>query len=309
MFGKLRPAYLLAILAVLVAVWWIGGRKSPRAAQRTFRERLLQVDTAALGAFTVVPAAYKGLPPIHFRRTPEGWSMRMGADSSLVEDGSVRSVLQAVRDMRVIRLVGRWTEVGGRYDLLDSTVDRLLLATASGAVELLVGATQASGEVTTAVRLAGDEEAYAIAGDLGGATDRSYGGWLPKHLVVGDPRNWTRVSFRFPNDSTYALERDGTRWRIGDQLTDSARTWRYLQSLARARGQDVADPRDTLQAVPGYRVEVTDTTRARPMQVTVYLVPQEQRFIVRTTLNPAVVMPFSADKEIPRMFRAPAAFL
>jgi hypothetical protein len=309
MFGKLRAVHWLAILALLAALWWIGGRTSPRARQRTFRERLMQVDTAALQQFTVVPAPFKGLPPIHFQRGTDGWSMRMGADSSEVEDGSVRSVLDAVHDMRTVRLVGRWTDVADRYDLRDSTADRLVLGPMAAATELWVGSTRAGGELTTAVRLPGDPEVYAIAGDLGAAADRTYGDWLPKSLVVGDPRNWTRVSFRFPNDSSYALERDGAYWRIGDQRTDSVRTWRFLESLARSRGQSAADPRDTLQAIPGYRVEVIDTTRAAPMQVTVYLIPQEQRFIVRTSLNPMVVMPFSPKTEIPRMFRPPGAFL
>lgn len=309
MFGKLRTVHWLAIVAALAAIWWWSGRSSPQARQRTFRDRLLQVDTSAVTGFTLVPALFKGLPPLHFQRVGTGWRMRMGADSSDVEAEAVRDVLGTVADMRTIQLAGQAESVAARYDLTDSTADRLTLRTATGTVELWVG-TGGQGEMaTTAVRLPQDQEVYTVAGALGKAADRTYGDWLPKRLVVGDPRNWTDLTFRFPNDSSYALERNGDHWAINGVRTDSTRTWRFLLSLAKARGQEAADPRDTLVAIPGYRVTVTDTTRPDPMVVTVYLVPQEQRFIVRSSLHPQVVMPFDPRTEIPRMFRPPVSFM
>jgi hypothetical protein len=309
MFGKLRTVHWLAIVAALAAIWWWSGRSSPRAQQRTFRDRLLQVDTAALSEFTLEPAPFKGLPPIHFRRGTLGWWMRMESDSSAVESDAIRDVLGSLADMRTIQLAGQVAAVGTRYDLTDSTADRLILRTTARTIELWVGAGGQSDKPTTAVRLPQELQVYTVAGRLGDAADRTFGGWLPKRLVVGDPQNWTRLTFRFPNDSSYTMERDGAQWTIAGLRTDSARTWRYLQSLARARGQEAGDPRDTLLAIPGYRVTVEDTTRKDPIMVTVYLVPQEQRFIVRSSLHPQVVMPFDPRTEIPRMFRPPDSFM
>ena len=235
--------------------------------------------------------------------------MRLGTDSSEVEAEAVRDVLGTVADMRTIQFAGQAESVAARYDLTDSSADRLTLRTPQGPVELWVGAGGLGEGATTAVRLPQDQDVYTVAGGLGKAADLTYGGWLPKRLVAGDPQHWTRITFRFPNDSSYALERTGDHWSISGVRTDSTRTWRFLRSLSRARGQEAADPRDTLVAIPGYRVTVTDTTRPDPMVVTVYLVPQEQRFIVRSSLHPQVVMPFDPRTEIPRMFRPPVSFM
>jgi hypothetical protein len=103
------------------------------------------------------------------------------------------------------------------------------------------------------------------------------------------------------------MVRSGSTWLLDGALTDTARVRKFLGSLARSRAQEVADPSDTLQAVPAFRVLVNDTTRQEPIAVVVYNVPG--RFIVRTSLNPGVVMNFDGTTEVPRMFRSRLAFL
>ncbi len=307
MFGKLRTSHLLLIVAALAALWYITGLFNPAAKQRTFREHILRADTASLRSFTIVPAASKGMPPIHFMRAADGWIMALMSDTMVADMGPVRNLLGSVADMRPLRVAGKMSVVADRYDLGDSTADHLLLDLPEGPYDLLVGRCTEGDDPITVVSPAGDAQAYGIRGRLGSFTDQTFGDWMPKYLVTGDPRNWTRVQFTFPGDTGYTMVRSGSTWMLDGEPTDTARVRKFLGSLARARAQEVADPADTLHAIPAFRLLVNDTTRTEAIAVVVYQVPG--RFIVRTSLNPGVIMNFDGTTEVPRMFRSRLAFL
>ena len=307
MFGKLRTKHLLLLLGLLAALWWLSGLFSPRAQQRTFREDLLKLDSNTVTAFTITPALFKQLPPFRFHRISEGWRMTWGKDSSLADPAPIHVLLRSWSNMHVVNLAGRLADIAGRYDLTDSTVDRLTITAGNETHELLVGRTTAGEAPMTVVNAPGDEHAYAVEGSLGMYADYTYGEWLAKYLVTGDPKNWRRLVFNFPADSGYVMERDGDRWSIDGVPADTARVERFLSSLARARGQSVTDPADTLNAVPQFRLIVEDTTRSAPITVIIYV--SKDKFIVRSSLNPGTVMPFGGRDEIPRMFRSRLAFM
>lgn len=307
MLGKLRTKHLLLLLLALAAIWWFSGRVSPRAQQRTFRENILKLDTSTITGFTITPALNKGLPPIRFQRAEDGWRMFWGTDSGQVDELPMHELLNSWSNMRVVRLAGRMAEVKDRYDLGDSTADRLSIVAENGTQELLVGRQTAGEPPMTVVNIPGDESAYAIEGSLGSYADFTFGDWLPKYLVTGDPSNWTRLTFNFPADTGYVMERSGGRWLIGGVATDSSRTDKFLRSLARARGRSATDPADTLGAVPQFRLVVEDSTRTIPIIVVVFAI--KGKFIVRSSLNPQTVMPFDGREEVPRMFRPRTAFL
>ena len=130
MFGKLRTSHLLLIVAILAALWWITGLLSPTARQRTFREQLLQVDTASLGSFTIVPALSKGLPPLLFLRKGSSWELAMLNDTTVVDMDPVRSLLGSLANMRALRVAGSMVSVADRSSGLVErpTADRVRLA-------------------------------------------------------------------------------------------------------------------------------------------------------------------------------------
>jgi len=307
MLGKLRTKHLLLLLLALAALWWLSGQLSPRAKQRTFREDIFKLDSSSISGFTITPALYKQLPPIRFQRAGDGWRMFWGKDSSLADPAPIHELLRSWSNMRVIRLAGRVSDIRDRYDLGDSTVDRLTIMAGMETHELLVGRHTAGGAPMTVVHPPGDEQAYAVEGLLGQYADYTFGEWLPKYLVTGDPADWQRLTFNFPADTGYVMERKGGQWFIGGAQTDSSRTIRFLHSLARARGQSVTDPSDTLSAVPQFRLVVEDSTRKEPIVVIVFV--SNGKFIVRSSLNPGTVMPFDGRQEVPRMFRPRAAFM
>ncbi|MBS1582805.1 MAG: DUF4340 domain-containing protein [Bacteroidetes bacterium] len=308
MSGKARTWWAVAGVAVLAGIWWASGGLSPRTQQRTFRERIMRVDTGALSSFLIRPAPRRGHPEMRFERDGGHWTLRSAGFHTPADQRRMDELLALISDVRTLRVIGRLTDVKAAYGLTDSTADHLVLDTPEGRMDLAVGVMSSGDEPATAVHASGDEAVYAVPGMLGLYTSRSYIDWIPKPMVNGDPARWKRVTFVFPNDQGYSLERHGAAWTLNGLPTDSLKVARYLRNLSRYSGSALTDPADTLKAVLVYNLVVEDSTRAAPIMLRIF--QAGDRLIARSTLAPPeIVMPFDPQVEIPRLFRPPSAFL
>ena len=306
MFGKLHTKWLVAIVLVLAGLWWFSGR-STGAQQRSFREVLLRVDTGALRSFAIAPALWKKVDTLRFRREPDGWSVTTHGKTVMTDAVPMHELLDNFRDLRVMRLVGAFGKVDPHYEIADSSADHLLIDTPDGRQELLVGQGRGGADAFTYMSMPPDINVYAVHGKLGVLMDNTAVDWMPKQLVVGNPANWLRVTFTFPTDTGYTMENDGGHWSIAGVRCDSVKVIDYLESLAHSRGQRVVDPADTLNATPSFRLVVVDATRPAPIVVSV--LAKVDHYIVRSSINPGIVMPFDNARELPRMFRPRGVFL
>lgn len=305
-----RPWILPAVVVVLAAVWWWSGRSSQLAQQRSYEAGLLAIDTAVLQELIIRPAPARKHPPLHLLRTGAHWTVESAGQRVVVDDRDIFDLLVLLNDLRTARVLGKRSTLHASYGLSDEEANVLVVPTPEGPRELLVGASLANNEdgVSTAVCFVGEEQAYAVQGDLFSPTERSFPDWVPKPMVNGSPRNWSQVAFTFPDRSFYRLiQRDGAWW-VEDHMADQAKVLKYLNNLGQYRGSAMVDPADTLGAVPGYRIEVVDTTRTAPLVLTIY--QAHGRLIARSSMAPpTLVMPFDPEVELPRMFRPPGAFL
>lgn len=316
MSDKARISLLAGLVTVLALIWWFGGRTPEVKAQRSFREHLLQVDTAALNSFTIVPPPSRNAPALHFQRDSAAWTASTGTYSTHAFFRTLNLLLADLVDLRPVRSAGSDSSTIGRYGLNDSTAARLELPSVGPrGTTLLVGATTGGGgspsrptESTTAVMLAGDPNVYLVQGSIKWVTDRSFSDWIPKPMVNGDPANWEEITFVFPGRISYSIERSPTGWTVNGKPGDRQKVDKYLGALSRYYSNELADPADTLNAVLVYSMRVIDTSRKEPVILGVFQVGGH--LIARSTLAPSwLVVPFDPQEELPRLFRPPDAFL
>jgi len=306
MFGKLNTRILVITLISLAALWWLGGRMSGEQ-QRSFRDTLLRTDTATLQSFAIVPAPWKKMDTLRFRRDGKSWNVTTHGKTVMTDPDPMNELLGSFRDLRTIRVAGKFGTVDPHYEIADSSADRLVIDAPDGKHVVLVGQGRGGADAFTYMCMPPDQDVYAVQGKLGVFMDNTATDWMPKQLVIGDPKNWDRVTFTFPTDTGYTMVNDGRRWSIDGVPCDQEKVVEYLESLARSRGQRVIDPSDTLNAVPAFKLVVEDRTRSSPIMVSV--LAKVDHYIVRSSLDPSIVMPFDKAREVPRMFRPRAVFL
>lgn len=314
MSDKRRIGLLTAVVVVLALFWWLGGRTPEVAEQRSFREHLVQVDTARLTSFTIIPAPSLDRPALHFTRDSSGWTVTTNGHAAGAFSRPLNALLSTLADVKPLLMAGPEPATIARYGLSDSLAARIVLGGPKNTV-LRIGTSNSSAkptlsgsETTTAVMLGGDPNVYLVPGAIDPITDMSFEDWIPKPLVNGDPANWTLITFVFPESRSYSLERTGEGWTVNGQPGDNEKVEKYLWALSRYYASALADPADTLNAVLIYSMRVVDSSRKDPIILGIF--DTGERLIARSTLAPPwLVTAFDPKAELPRMFRPPDAFL
>lgn len=305
MSDRWRSILLAAFVAALGVVWWLGERRSGEDGPRTFRKQLVAVDTAALQAFTIVPPRLLRAP-LRFERDSLGWRVSQEGRTTPAFSRPLNELLAALHRMQPLSMPGPDPATLERYGLTDSLATKIEVPDRDP-VTLRVGITTSGEDPATALMREGDPNVYLIPGDITWITDLDFKGWIPKPMVNGDPANWLRITFFFPGNIAYAMERNGAEWLVDGRPADRVRVEKYLHALSVYYGHDLVDPADTLHARPVYSLQVEDSTREAPITLMIYDVGH--RLIARSNLAPPwLVMPFDAQEELPRMFRPPGAF-
>lgn len=316
MSDKLKIGLLSALVGVLALWWWLGGRSPEQQEQRSFRELLARVDTAALHTFTLVAPAAQGGTPILFQRDSLGWVAVQEGHSTRAFQRPLNELLEALSDLRPQAVPGSDPTVVQRYALTDSLCSWFQSPQVMDGKPLRIGSTTQgpatptldAAPIATAVMIEGDPNVYLVPGAFSHIPALTFPDWVPKPMVNGNPANWDRLTFTFPGNVAYAMERQGDIWLVGGKQADQEKVWKYLRALSRYYGMAFADPNDTLAAELVYQLRVDDRTLDAPIFLGIF--QAGDHLIARSTLAPRwLVMPFDAQTELPRMFRAPEAFL
>ncbi|HRO38552.1 MAG TPA: DUF4340 domain-containing protein [Flavobacteriales bacterium] len=316
MSDKVKVIGAAVLAAGLGLLWWLSSEDVRQRGDRSFRQELLQVDTTNLAEFDIAPPAQTGMPPLHFRRDANGWSVQQGAHTTHAFQRPLNTLFTVLADLRTAAVAGNDPAIVQRYALTDSLAAVFSSPQVLNGAKLRVGnasagtgslSLKASGP-TTAVMLEGDPNVYLVPGLFADEMRLSFTGWIPKPMANGNPANWDRLTFVFPGGTSWSLERTDNGWTANGQPADTMKVGKYLRALSHYYGHSLADPADTLNAVPLYSLRVHD--RTRPAPVTLDVLEIQGRLIARSSLAPPwLVMPFDPQTELPRMFRPPEAFL
>lgn len=302
MFAKGSTRWLLLAVVVLAAVWLLSDKFSTRAQQRTFREEVIVLDTASVNRISA-RSTKTGPEGIVLEQRAGAWVAVANGKEYRIDNAAVRKILAEFARLKADHLIGNGDAVHMAYNLTDSAATHLEFTTGSGTVALMVGKESygKQGAAQTAVSVPGEEQVFGVAAILTSIRDLSLNALRPHELVTGDPANWQRVTFTYPADTGYVLERNGGRWMVDTIPADSMKVANFVKSLALSRAQNFADTVDVTGMTPRYELKVEDSAKPEPVVVKVY--PFGFTYLVTSTANPGNVMWFDPAREFPRLLR------
>lgn len=302
MFNKLGTRTLLIVAAVLGLVWFLADRYGAGSQQRTFRSEILRLDTTAVSRIRIVSRVTDHEPVVLERSGAQEWKVTYAGTEHRGSHTTIQRLLNELRSLDADRMIGRMDAVKDKYELADSLATVITFTMGGKEHALAFGKrVQAENGPFTYVNVPGEAEVYAIAGSVGGELDSKPDHWRPRELMTGNPANWQRITFTYPADSGYVLERNGAEWLVDSMPADSGKVNNYLKSIALSKAQSFADSVDVSTITPAYVMKVEDGSRPEPVLVQAY--PYGYAFVITSTLNPGSVLFFDPQREMPRMFR------
>ena len=246
MSKKFNNKYLLIAFAALVALFVFVKFYRSVMTERTLKTDIINIDTAKVTRILLYPQAEKGKELV-FLKKGTSWSISDGKLETETGKGMVKNILNQLLDIKAKRLVARSKDKWAEYQLTDTSATRIKVFegdkeslniyigkfTYQQSNDPYGGYGRGGGVIGTSyVRLANEKEIYAVDGFLTFAFNQSFNNWRNQTFVELNQSNVSKLTFRYPADSSFVLSKENKKWMVNGAMADSAKVLEYLNSLS-----------------------------------------------------------------------------
>lgn len=236
---KLNNKILLIVLVALAAVFVLSRLFRASSRDGNARKELVAIDTAAVTEIKIYPNAEKN-QEITLVRERKKWNVKMGNRNAAVEQGGALTAMSYFIHMKPIHLISRKKSKWKEFNVADTSTRVKFMKGNDVLADVRIGRIgfnqqgqppYGRGGVFTYVRLSAEDEVYSVDGFLESIFNKPYNDWRDKAFLRVKQNQITKVSFVYPADSGFVLEKRDKKWWLGNSEADSTKVKAYLAQL------------------------------------------------------------------------------
>ena len=250
------------LIAVIYLLFFSSG------GERSFRKDLVNIDTAKVNEISILPKNAKDT--IDLIKIEKEWKIKLpNSKTASVPKNKVISLLNDLVKIKPTVLASRNKDEWKELQVDDSSASRIkVFENGNPALDIFIGkiAFQQPNSISTYVRLHNDVDVYKTEGYLGMTLGRTPSDFRNTDIVKSSKSTWQKLTFQYPADSSFVLARDGSKWKISNTYTDSAKTEQLLNNLEHVSALNFNDnfkPADFQKPVYKLFIDINDTTTIR----------------------------------------------
>lgn len=288
----------------------------------TLKGALIQFDTSAVSKIIITPKKTAG-NPFEFIKENGKWTVRQGNITADPAEGAVRNIFSELLSLKAQSLAAVDKSKSGEFELTDSLSTGVQFLNSKGKelAGIQIGKfsyRQTPGqygyyngnnvEGTSYVRVDNEKEIYGVDGFLAVSFSGNFSDWRNKSLVRCKKDDILKITFFYPGDSSFTLQKKDHGWAAGDTEADSVSVERYLNTLSYINGEGFKD-----DFKPGADPEYTITVEGNNLlnfSVRCYPVKEEDdEYILTSSLNPDVFFTGKKTGTFSQIFKPRKYFL
>lgn len=250
-----RMTIVLVILVIILAFVKI---KEYKQGDRSFKSELVSVDSAMVNCIEIQPK--KSTETVKINRKGNKWMIDLGNKSVQAEASMPNELLKILVSLKPTRVAATTKDKWAEYELTDSLASRIKVwDNKTKLADFLIGKfsyNQQNQSITSFVRNSSENEVYAVDGYLSMMFNRDIDTFRDNNILIGDPKEWTRLEFNYPADSSFVLEKLNNIWMIDGQPADSIKVQAYFSKISRLNDDAFYDDVLSDSEHPDYRVEI-----------------------------------------------------
>ncbi len=232
---------IFGALAVIVLVLLFSdfGKK-----ERTFKTNLVEIDTALVTQALIYPKGYNHKEIKLFKDDDGVWRVALEKKSVTVPPQKVKGIFTQLLSVKPTRLAAKSPSKWKEFEVDTSGTRVKILEDDDVTLDLVIGKfsyKQQFRSMTSFVRLFDEDEVYETKGFLSTSFNRDVNTFRNNRLINDDYKNWTRISFDYPADSSFQMVKIGDKWKAGDVELDSAKVADYVRQLSRLSSNAFVD--------------------------------------------------------------------
>ena len=162
--------------------------------------------------------------------------------------------------------------------------------------------------MSTFVRVADDDNVYEVNGMLSFTFDHNQNFFRDNYLINSDHSAWTKLSFNYPSDSSFVLEKTNGKWMIGGKLADSTKVMNYLSSLSHFSSTNFVDDFDqSILTKPVYSISIE--TKSPSGEINISAFQNSNLMLLHSNLNSESYFDGNKNKTWEKVFKGKKSLL
>lgn len=226
---KKTNTILLIVLLLLLSAFVLTRMFRTPGLESSLDMRSFSVDTAAISSINFRLPEGEHLE-YQLRRKGNSWTVALGETTSKARQFEIFTLLQSLNNVKPERVVTRKKDKWDDYEVSDSTGVQLTLLGKDDEklAEWLVGR---ASQGLTYIRRSDDEVVYAVDGNIRSKVAKDFNHWRDRTFLKVNKEEISRLTFIYPADSGFVMEKGAHTWMIDGQEADSATVESYLRKI------------------------------------------------------------------------------
>lgn len=243
---KLSNGKLIGLLLALCLIYFVVDFTGSKSKSKSLRTELVEIDTAKVSKITVEAPGNK---KVQLDKVKGEWELTLDNGKKVVASATaVDNALYALLSVKPSRMAtkseAKWKDyqvdsAGTRVNVYEG-VDKTL--------DLIIGRFGMEGQRAyhTFVRLFEDKEVYVAKDFMGFSVSSDASAYRDQVLARIKKDSVSTITFNYPSDSSYRLERIEGAWLANGNPADSVTVETYLGGLGYVNGKEFMDEENEL---------------------------------------------------------------
>jgi hypothetical protein len=284
MYRKINIKLLAVIFVVLLVVAVLVELVDISKGSRTFKQDLVKVNADEVTSIEV-DAKSAGGKTVVLKKENDVWQVEANGKIYRADQSVAGSMISQLNGMKPKSLAATDKERWKEFEVTDSLGTRVKLFKGSDLLaDVIFGKFSYSQPqtMTSYVRLAGDNEVYGVDGMMGMSFNRRVDSFRDRTLLNSTSTNWNRLTFSYPADSSFTLEKINDKWMIGNEAADSVSVAKYFQSITRLNDSKFEENNPIGQ--PTHRLKIEGNNNMGTVEITGFY-SDADHFVLGTNQN------------------------
>ena len=309
MFNKLSNKTLLILFIILLVIVAAFLFYDSKHGERSFRKDLVNIDTAQVTSINIYPkTTHHKLVKIF--KEGHYWKVDIPNNkTAFVPKQKIDEIFRELLGIKTLSVAALGKNKWKEYEVDDSSGTEIkVFEGGNNTLDLTIGkfAFRRPKTMLSYVRVGGDDNVYQINGMPGFLFNQNADYYRDGRVINDRYSNWTKLSFTYPGDSSFVLEKKNKNWMIGSQIADSAKTVNLLRPLSDLTSQDFADNFDqSLLSKATYTLTINSSAKGG-ITVTAFISPKDT--LINSSTNPDAYFDAGKNSLLKQIFRGKRDF-
>ncbi|MBN2520057.1 MAG: DUF4340 domain-containing protein [Bacteroidales bacterium] len=292
MFKKLNTKILLIIFVIFLGAVIVVKLIEPRK-ERTFKSELVSFKEDEITSISLISKGDKD-NKLYLFKEGEDWKAEQAGKVYNADAAKISNMVSQLLNLKPERVAATKRAKWADFEVVDSSSVRVIVKKGSKVLtDLHIGKFtyqnptspyQRQGKMTSYVRVDKENETYAVEGFLRMTFNSSANSFRDNKICAANAEDLTRLTFIYPSDSSFTLEKNNNTWLVNGLPADSVKVAGFLNQLIRTSSSDFIDDQPGI-IQPSHTLRIEGNNMVAPVEINAIPADSSNMYFITSSIN------------------------